>query len=805
MPNSFRHLFLILCLLAVPVGGAAQSLPGASDGEGAAATALAQRRAAERSLSSALSEAIGLLPSTARAEMSFTAEDAEAIQRHNDQASPGAPLQVGIVKPLGLAIDLGDLAQTLADSDATAQGIPFQGGLARLAGPKARTWAMRLNVAGTDRVRVRFDGVKLPEGAALYIHNNAGEVRGPFFDERSSFWTPSLDLPAGALYVQLLQTPALAVAAASIDRPNHEDGQALARADARPGFRIGALMLSDSSPQAFCQDNASCVQDGSCYGTSDWAPIDNVRKAIAHYQFVDGGGAFICTGGLVNDNDGASVIPYFLTANHCLSTGTVAATVETYFHYQTSSCGATCPSRGSPYTNGAQLLDTSAADDHTFLQLASEPAGENWYLGWNADLPVSSTEGFQLARISHPRGSPQAFSAHAVWNTSAPSCGDLPRGRFIYSRDLVGATEPGSSGSPVLNSDGQIVGQLFGACGPDPNNACNGGNATVDGAFANYYSRLTQWLKPGGEPGDGPDLVVTSVTSPSSGVAGGTIDVTSVVKNQGSAAADASRLGYFLSTDSTISLSDIDTRWGCDVPALAAGASYSNCTGPIEIPADVAPGTYYLGAYADKNQQVAESNENNNGRAAANTISISSSGGGGNSSNQVYVMFAGYFGRPPAPNGLEYYVGVMDASGGNYLILVDDFYQSPESQLIYGSLTVNQQVDQVYNFLFARDATVEGRAYWSGLVASGAISVAEMAYTIAYNADPDDQAVLDAKLAVSASFVSELEKVQQSSSCEMNNDFGRDLLSRVTNQAQADFAISQMPGVISLMCSGGSL
>ena len=67
----------------------------------------------------------------------------------------------------------------------------------------------------------------------------------------------------------------------------------------------------------------------------------------------------------------------------------------------------------------------------------------------------------------------------------------------IYSRDDLGATDGGSSGSPVVNASNQVVGQLSGACGfnvGDPCDAVN--NATVDGAFAFYFSLIKPFINP---------------------------------------------------------------------------------------------------------------------------------------------------------------------------------------------------------------------------------------------------------------------------------------------------------------------
>ena len=121
-----------------------------------------------------------------------------------------------------------------------------------------------------------------------------------------------------------------------------------------------------------------------------------------------------------------------------------------------------------------------------------------------------------------------------------------------------------------------------------------------------------------------PDLVVSAIAAPSAGQAGGSVYVTATVKNQGPSDAVGSRLGYFLSPDSTITAGDIDTGWGCDIPALVAGASIT-CSGDIYIPSSVAAGVYYIGGFADFNGGVAESSEANNGLAVTSTTLISNS------------------------------------------------------------------------------------------------------------------------------------------------------------------------------------
>jgi PKD repeat protein len=208
---------------------------------------------------------------------------------------------------------------------------------------------------------------------------------------------------------------------------------------------------------------------------------------------------YYCSGGLVADTVSSSQIPYFLTANHCVSTDSTANTIEFYWQYWTSSCHGACydPVGAVPRTVGADVLSTNESGDYTLMELLQTPPSGSYFMGWTSS-PVAFTNGAELFRISHPQGAPQAYSKHQV-DTSAPTCSGWPRGSWIYSRDQIGATEGGSSGSPVYNLSGQIVGQLTGSCGYNINDPCDSvNNATVDGAFAHYFSEVEEWLDPSG-------------------------------------------------------------------------------------------------------------------------------------------------------------------------------------------------------------------------------------------------------------------------------------------------------------------
>jgi hypothetical protein len=405
----------------------------------------------------ALSREVLSAPVAASARLAAAVEGArdslEALRAWNEEGR--VPYRGGFTRPLQSPLLLKREERMAA---------AFADGAARI----------RIEVADADGLRLHISKFSLPAGTNLWVWSDG---RDPiWFDAAlaggaADFWTPSvwddhinfaISAPGGAYELEI-------DAVAEHVMPEQETAEALAN---------------------------ECLVDGACPGTSILDVIAEYRKAVAHYRYVSGNEILICTGALVIDSV-QSFTPYLLTANHCVSTQAEASSVEAYWDYIAPSCLAAPPSLSAvPRTNSSALLATSPSQDVTLLRLSSIPNGRV-FLGFDP-RPSVLPAGTILHRLSHPAGLPQAYSVTRV-STTVGTCETKARPDYVYSTSIDGGggVAGGSSGSPVILSGGYIVGQLFGHCGPEPGNACNLSNNTVDGALSASFPLLSAYLTPG--------------------------------------------------------------------------------------------------------------------------------------------------------------------------------------------------------------------------------------------------------------------------------------------------------------------
>jgi hypothetical protein len=415
-------------------------------------------------------------------------EESSELRGDSNLESSSEKTRVGIVRSLASPVVLGGAMSSARRGTVLDAG----GGRLEASSDGRLVWTTGFVSDGAGGMRLHLENVMFPSGSMAFVYSRGGETHGPYAlggEAPFEFWTNTVfadelflevQLPAGAVDPGMVN-----VSIGSVGHLEHE-----------------SFAPPVSAVSASTESLASCFKDLNCVTSNGFVEMELVSKAVAHISYREGSGIFVCSGALLNTTAGSS-IPYFLTANHCVSRPEVAATVEAYWDYRTTSCGGSAALRsGLPRTLGASLLTTGAKQagkaDFTLLRLNEQPPAGRYYLGWSAKKD-SVVAGSTLHRVSHPDGGAQSYSSHVVSAIPSPgACPDLPVSAFIYSKNADGATKGGSSGAPLVLGDGlKVVGQLFGRCGRNLEDACDiAENSAVDGAFATYFEDVRQWLVP---------------------------------------------------------------------------------------------------------------------------------------------------------------------------------------------------------------------------------------------------------------------------------------------------------------------
>jgi hypothetical protein len=179
--------------------------------------------------------------------------------------------------------------------------------------PDGWVWTGRVESPGATAVRLRFDDLYLPRGAELFLYTDDGEVKGPYSSRGGrrdgSFLSHTVLGSAVTLQVSYAGQDgprALGAARLSVGGVGHLTER----------FTFGALHAVGVG-EALCNFNEDCVENAECSNIP--SAIAQAQDAVGHMLFQSGAFLYICTGGLLADADAGSQIPYFLTANHCIS------------------------------------------------------------------------------------------------------------------------------------------------------------------------------------------------------------------------------------------------------------------------------------------------------------------------------------------------------------------------------------------------------------------------------------------------------------------------------------------------------
>ncbi len=343
-----------------------------------------------------------------------------------------------------------------------------------------RIWQIRIKSNGAQSLNFILNDFYLPNGSTLYLYNhNKTDVLGAY--------TESQNNPQRVLGTWLVKGDDVYLE--YYEKYENIGKGSLSIKEIIHGYR------TEKDFNKALNDSGNCNLDVNCPIGNEIDPIkDEMKRSVA--MMISGGSGF-CTGALIN-NTANNGTPYFLTANHCYSDPSTWA-----FRFNWISTNTVCAQNTNSISNtdfnsisGATLRARRANSDFCLVEINS-PIPSSWncvWAGWDRTTNVAST----IFGIHHPSG-----DIMKTCKDGAPVLTNYATENVWRINDWeMGVTEPGSSGSPLFNENGRIIGQLWrgsAACSGTTDNSGYDEYGRFDvswDAGTTVASRLKEWLDP---------------------------------------------------------------------------------------------------------------------------------------------------------------------------------------------------------------------------------------------------------------------------------------------------------------------
>lgn len=344
-------------------------------------------------------------------------------------------------------------------------------------------WELGIDSPDALSLNFAFKTYRMPEGGRLEITDGAGAKHWRAFtaadnEEHGELWTPllfgsianlSVTLPAGT-------RPELGLVLSSVNR----------------GFRgTNSEKIGDGSSGPCNIDVVCDTADIPIVGRL----IDQRRDQIRSVGAYTIRGIDTCSGALIAnaEQDGR---PFFLTADHCQITSGNAPSMVTYWNFENTTCrqpnssasGSDGDGPISQFNSGSIFRCAYPNSDMTLVEM-DDDINSNYnvfFSGWDrsGDLVPSAFcihhPSVAEKRISFEQD-PVSFTFYLDDVTSAGAT-------HIRVADWdYGTTEGGSSGSPLFDPNGRIIGQL------------HGGGAACGNNLPDWYGRFSVSWNAGGD------------------------------------------------------------------------------------------------------------------------------------------------------------------------------------------------------------------------------------------------------------------------------------------------------------------
>ncbi len=338
-----------------------------------------------------------------------------------------------------------------------------------------RVWRMGVESPGAYSINLTFNRYHLPPGAELFVYSpDRTTLLGAFtsLNNQPDFYFATAPIPGDRAVIEYVE-PAGSVfnGELHLETVTH-------------AYRNIVEFANKFGRSGSCNINVACEE------AAGWEnQIDAVLMMMV-------GSNSLCTGTLINNTnfDGR---PFVLSANHCYRN---PSTLVFWFNYQSETCEN--PPTAPPYqTMSGAMSHVRYSDSDVWLLELNQPVPFEYnpfYAGWNRTLDSVINE--TVVSIHHPRGDIKKLSYAEKGASAASYLGDAGSGTSHWRLTWSGGTttEPSSSGAPLFDDKGRIIGQLHGGYA-----SCSNTLPDWYGRFGiswddatNIESQLSRWLDP---------------------------------------------------------------------------------------------------------------------------------------------------------------------------------------------------------------------------------------------------------------------------------------------------------------------
>ncbi|WP_062179813.1 T9SS type A sorting domain-containing protein [Dysgonomonas macrotermitis] len=341
-----------------------------------------------------------------------------------------------------------------------------------------KIWRQTVTAPDADGLIISYKEFYIPEGGKLYIYNSdKSQILGAY--------TNQTNRAGGGFANEIVRGDTFTLEYVASDISDEKPRIELL--DVGYVYNRAALYAASDNVLVYGDASNNCIQNINCFPASN--PWRDQKRGVVIVISKRNSRWWACTGSLINNTrqDGT---PYVLTAAHCFSNdhGVTYAGFESiiyYFNYEEWGCTTGTKQPDITQTVVGSTLKSfiplkQGGDGALLLLSSSVPASYKAYFnGWDNSSAIAQSG----AVIHQPLADIKKLTlydtplATATLTAEGVTAATLAHLRVVY--DGNGVTNSGSSGAPLFNENGLIIGIL------------SAGSSTCSSPFGpDYYGRL---------------------------------------------------------------------------------------------------------------------------------------------------------------------------------------------------------------------------------------------------------------------------------------------------------------------------